>query len=480
MTADETASCMVELASSAEAVLRIRAALLRCAVAESVTSTDKGLGGRWPEVELGSIGEWGSGGTPLRTDPSYYGGSIPWIVIGDLNNGVVSSAATSITQEGLDNSSAKLLPPGVLLIAMYGSIGKLGITGIDCATNQAIAFCKPDPQKVELRFLFHLLASLQPEFLARGQGLAQKNISQTILKAWRVKLPPLAEQKSIVAKVDELMALCDRLEAQLQERDARSAELSKAALAKFSDEPTVENLEYLFHPSFNVSAEDVRTCILMLAVQGRLVQQTPSDQPVGIALAQNDDNRRQRSLSDRRADDQSQTLLSGEDRWSIPSTWAWRGLADLVLFVDYRGKTPAKQANGVRLLTAKNVRRGAINPSPEEFISDREYGAWMTRGFPRSGDVLFTTEAPMGNAAVVKLTERFALAQRVICFQSYGAIDTAFLVLQILSEQFQLILSRNATGVTAKGIKGSKLKQLPIAVPPLEEEKADGEKKEGE
>jgi type I restriction enzyme S subunit len=77
----------------------------------------------------------------------------------------------------------------------------------------------------------------------------------------------------------------------------------------------------------------------------------------------------------------------------------------------------------------------------------------------------------MGNAAVVKLSERFALAQRIICFQSYGAIDPAFLVLQINSDQFQSILNTNGTGVTAKGIKASKLKQLPIAVPPLAEQR---------
>jgi type I restriction enzyme S subunit len=146
-------------------------------------------------------------------------------------------------------------------------------------------------------------------------------------------------------------------------------------------------------------------------------------------------------------------------------------LADLVLFVDYRGKTPAKLSSGVRLLTAKNVRKGQINLSPEEFLSESEYHAWMTRGFPKAGDVLFTTEAPMGYAAVVELTELFALAQRVICFQSYGALDPAFLVLQILSDQFQFILDKNGTGVTAKGIKASKLKQLPIAIPPLAEQR---------
>jgi type I restriction enzyme S subunit len=77
----------------------------------------------------------------------------------------------------------------------------------------------------------------------------------------------------------------------------------------------------------------------------------------------------------------------------------------------------------------------------------------------------------MGNAAVIDLTERFALAQRVICFQHYGAIDSRFLVMQILSDQFQNLLDKNGTGVTAKGIKASKLKLLPIAIPPLAEQR---------
>jgi type I restriction enzyme, S subunit len=94
----------------------------------------------------------------------------------------------------------------------------------------------------------------------------------------------------------------------------------------------------------------------------------------------------------------------------------------------------------------------------------------MTRGFPRSGDVLFTTEAPMGNAAVVRLTERFALAQRVICFRLYGSLNPDFLVLQLLARPFQAILDKAATGLTAKGIKATKLKRLPIVVPPLAEQ----------
>jgi len=284
-------------------------------------------------------------------------------------------------------------------------------------------------------------------------------------------LPPLAEQKRIVAKLEELMALCDLLEAQQQERQMRHATLARASLARFADAPTSANLQFLFQESYTISPADLRRSILTLAVQGKLVRQDANDEPIEDSLATSDERRRETALKDHRADAQNQPLLSADDRWEIADTWSWRALADLVLFVDYRGKTPTKLSSGVRLLTAKNVRKGRITLSPEEFLSETDYRDWMTRGFPKTGDVLFTTEAPMGNAAVVELTERFALAQRVICFQSYGAIDPAFLVMQILSEQFQLFLNKNGTGVTAKGIKASKLRQLPIAIPPLAEQR---------
>src|SRR6185437_6965557 len=109
------------------------------------------------EVKLGELGFWGSGGTPLASRADYYGGEIPWITIEDLNDGVVTKSIRTISQLGLENSSTRLIPAETLLIAMYGSIGKLGISGMSCTTNQAIAFCKCDPKRVEARFLFYLL-----------------------------------------------------------------------------------------------------------------------------------------------------------------------------------------------------------------------------------------------------------------------------------------------------------------------------------
>ena len=213
-----------------------------------------------------------------------------------------------------------------------------------------------------------------------------------------------------------------------------------------------------------------RRFILDLAVRGKLVARDPRDEPIETQLARCDETRKAIAKKDHRADADLQTLLAAENRWVVPPYWQWRALADLVLFIDYRGKTPTKVEQGVRLLTAKNIKKGFINLSPEEFLSESNYHTWMTRGLPKVGDALFTTEAPMGNAAVVRLPERFALAQRVICFRPYDAVNPDFLVLQLLADSFQAILDKTATGLTAKGIKAAKLKRLPVALPPLAEQ----------
>ena len=109
-------------------------------------------------------------------------------------------------------------------------------------------------------------------------------------------LPPLAEQKRIVAKVDELMALCDRLEAQQQERETRHAALARASLARFADAPTPANLNFLFHKSYAIPPADLRKSILTLAVQGKLVPQDPNDEPMRETLIDRAMKKRQQTI----------------------------------------------------------------------------------------------------------------------------------------------------------------------------------------
>ena len=163
----------------------------------------------WSLAPLSSAGKWGSGGTPTRTNPKYYdNGTIPWLVIGDLNEGYIRKAATFITEDGLKNSSAKLLQEGTLLVAMYGSIGKTGITALPCATNQAIAHCNPN-EGINLHFLHRAIQNIKPRLISLGKGGTQKNISQTILKEQKIPLPPTNEQRRIADKLDRVLVRID-------------------------------------------------------------------------------------------------------------------------------------------------------------------------------------------------------------------------------------------------------------------------------
>ena len=134
-------------------------------------------------------------------------------------------------------------------------------------------------------------------------------------------LPPLAEQKRIVAKVDELMALCDRLEAQQNERETRHAALARASLARFADAPTPANLNFLFHDAYTIDPADLRKSILTLAVQGKLVPQDPNDErctrPDDCAMK----NRQRTIQSKNLRRKQLEQLRRSVCRADLPSSW---------------------------------------------------------------------------------------------------------------------------------------------------------------
>lgn len=163
----------------------------------------------WSVKKMPEVVKWGSGGTPKATEKNYYdNGTIPWLIIGDLNDGIVTESATKITELGLKNSSAKMIPVGTLLVAMYGSIGKLGITGIECCTNQAIAYAK-HLYGVTTKFMYYYMALIKSELISMGKGGTQKNISQTVLNSLSVPVPPVEEQERIVARIEELFSELD-------------------------------------------------------------------------------------------------------------------------------------------------------------------------------------------------------------------------------------------------------------------------------
>ncbi len=161
----------------------------------------------WEWKSLGEIGNTSSGGTPLRNKKEYWeNGSIKWLKSGELNDGYIDFIEENITEEAIENSSAKIFQKGTLLIAMYGATaGRLGILNLDSATNQAVcAFLHKDNKNIKFleKFLFYFLFFIRDKIIKDSFGGAQPNISQTYIKNLQIPLPPLKEQEQIAKHLD--------------------------------------------------------------------------------------------------------------------------------------------------------------------------------------------------------------------------------------------------------------------------------------
>jgi type I restriction enzyme S subunit len=206
------------LEAQAEIVTRSRSAALH----EMINSD---IDGR-TETTLGEIASWGSGGTPKADNPDFYDGDIPWCVIGDLTESNVWKTEKKITNLGLENSSAKIIDPGSVLIAMYGaSIGRTGISAIPMATNQAIASARCNTDIVIPKYLLVYLQTQKAKFVEMGQGAAQPNISQTIIKSWPISLPDISYQQELVSMIELFDSTRFRLQITVE-----SARLLRSAL----------------------------------------------------------------------------------------------------------------------------------------------------------------------------------------------------------------------------------------------------------
>ena len=162
----------------------------------------------WVYTRMGNIGDWGSGSTPAKGNSDYYGGNILWLRTGELNNGVVNDTEIKITDKALKECSFKLNNPGDVLIAMYGAtIGKVAIAGKEMTTNQACCGCTPF---IYNKYLFYFLIASKNDFVRKGEGGAQPNISREKLVSHLIPLPPLKEQHRIVSKIEELASIMSR------------------------------------------------------------------------------------------------------------------------------------------------------------------------------------------------------------------------------------------------------------------------------
>ena len=200
----------------------------------------------WVWTTLGEIGNWQSGATPSRLRKDYYGGNIPWLKTGDLNDGYISVIPEYITETALKETSVKLNPKDSVLIAMYGAtIGKVGILSFPATTNQACCACTD--YLVKKMYLFYFLLANREKFIAMGGGGAQPNISKEKIVSTLIPLPPKQEQSRIVEGIEHWLSLVDCIE------------------------KNKDNLQR--------TIKEAKSKVLDLAIHGKLVPQDPTDEP---------------------------------------------------------------------------------------------------------------------------------------------------------------------------------------------------------
>lgn len=439
----------------------------------------------WEWIRLGQIGDWGAGATPARGNSSYYGGEMPWFKSGELIADFISDSEESVTELALKECSLRRNKPGDVLIAMYGAtIGKTAILSVEGTTNQAVCACTPF-NGVFNRYLLLTLKALKSNFIGQGAGGAQPNISREKIIATVTGLPPLAEQHRIVAKVDELMVLCDRLEAQQTDAENAHAKLVQAlleSLTQVSDATDFatnwQRLADHFHTLFTTepSIDALKQTLLQLAVMGKLVQQDPNDEPA-TELLKRIAVEKARLVAENKLKKQKALTQIGEDEiaFKLPQGWQWVRKAEVFNFLNgYAFKSEWFQQEGIRLLRNVNVSHGVVNWKEAACISEKQ--ATDFHGFSlKENDVVLTLDRPIISTglkyAVIRNTDLpCLLLQRVAKIAPYAdAVSVGYLSIWLNSRFFvDTIDPGRSNGVPH--ISTSQVASMPFALPPLPEQ----------
>ena len=416
----------------------------------------------WEWVRLGFIGNWGSGATPSRTNKEYYDGNIPWLKTGDLNDGIITDIPEKITELALEKTSVRLNPVGSVLIAMYGAtIGKLGILNIPATTNQACCACLPI--LVNNNYLFYFLMSHKESFTKKAEGGAQPNISKEKIISTLFPLPPLAEQKRIVAKIEELLPFIEKYE---------QAETKLTALNK----------------SF---PEMLKKSILQEAVQGKLVPQNPDDEPVSILLerirAEKQELIKQGKIKKSKHEsiivtrdkipyeiiDGKEHCIADEVPFEIPESWEWVRLGIISTYNQTKKKINAKDADiSIWGLDLEDIEKGG-RLLVKKTVGERK--AIGDKTVFEKGDILYSKLRPY-LLKILVASDGGICTPEIVPFTVYGGISAGYIVNFLKSPYVDGIVNGETYGMKMPRVGTDTIISLLTPIPPLAEQKRIVEK----
>lgn len=395
----------------------------------------------WEWVRVGNIGSWSAGATPSRSNPQYYGGDIPWLKTGDLNDGVINEIPEYISNLALEKTSVRLNPIGSVLMAMYGAtIGKLGILNIDATTNQACCACIVY-KGIYNKFLFYYLMAQRSVFIKMGAGGAQPNISKDKIVNSIMPLPPLEEQKRIVAKIEELMPYVEQYD---------------KAYTKLE----------VFNKKFPA---DMQKSILQYAIQGKLVEQRAEEGTAEEIYQQIQEEKARLIKEDKiKKEKPLPEITEDEIPFDIPESWKWVRLGNVINLLSGQDFSPDKyndQNKGIPYIT------GASSLSDEGVVVTR----WTTepRCIANTGDILLVCKGSGYGKTVMCDIEEAHIARQIMAIK-----HTDYMVMKYFRYYLWaniMLIKKNGQGVIP-GIDRKSVQTMLFPLPPVAEQKRIVEK----
>lgn len=388
----------------------------------------------WEWVRLGTvINSIYGGGTPDKSNPMFWDGNIKWASVKDFGDSdmYLDGTIDSITEEGLDKSSSKIVKRGDFIISTRMGLGRIVISNIDVAINQDLKgiilssfFAK--------KLFYHFYKSLE----IKGTGTTVKGIKQEELLNILIPFPPLAEQKRIVEKVDQLFTLVDEL-------DSNKGDLLGAI-----------NL--------------TRNQVLQEAIQGKLVGKNPEDEPASILLAKIKKEKEKLIKEKKIRKEKPLAEITEEEKpFEIPEGWEWVRLGDVGLI--NMGQSP--KGDTVNHIEGMEFHQGKVCFG-DKYLKKSDKYTTDPKKISQPGDIILSVRAPVGT---VNITEREVCIGRGLCaISSIGGIIEGYYYYAILAFEEHLI--KKATGTTFLAVKASTVNEMIIPLPPLAEQKRIVEK----
>ena len=373
----------------------------------------------WSWCRLSDVGSIIGGGTPKSGEPDFWSDNgIPWVTPADMKykkGKYIERGRRDISQSGLERSSAQLLPPSSVLFSSRAPIGHVAIAKNTIATNQGFKSCRPYLLEM-CNYIYNFMLYVGPIIDEQATGTTFKEVSGKDVSKVTFPLPPLAEQHRIVAKVDELMTLCDQLDEARQRREETRTALCISALDALMNAESEADLHAAWrrvsthfttvanHPE---AVKSLRETILQLAVRGKLVPQDPSDEPASVLLERIKEEKA-RLVKEKKIKKSKPLPPINDDEipFQVPEGWSWCRLGSLSYIKGGKrlpkGHTYAKGITKYRYIQVTNMKLGTIVDKPDVFITKETHN--LIKDYTINSDDLYITIAgTIGKVGLVPL-----------------------------------------------------------------------------